>query len=141
LYAELLAKDPHAPTPSHAAPPIVSAFLRAKQRLYSSKYVKLTLGKVSDGTLEVLLVDPWQRADVLFLVEGEVPRKRQLAVEDPRTSVARGVFGRRSRIEAQSRSGEILATLDLSLVRAPMPSTEAPALALSDAPAGGLATA
>jgi len=143
IYAELLAKDPNAPAPSHAAPAIVNAFLAAKKRLYSPDYVKLSLGRMSDGTLEVLLVDPWQRADVLYLLDAAVPEKTQLAVEDHRATVNRANLGHQSRVEAQSPSGEILATLDLSLVRAPKSSSEPAAVALS-APAaatGELASA
>ncbi len=116
IYAELLAKDPHAPAPSHAAPAITNAFLAAKKRLYSPEYVKVSLGKVSDGTLEVLLVDPWQRADALFLVDAEAPEKKQLAVEDHRAAIGRASLGPQPKVEAQSASGEILATLDLSLL-------------------------
>jgi hypothetical protein len=143
IYAELLAKDPHAPAPSHAAPAIMNAFRGAKERLYAPDYVKLSLGRMSDGTLEVLLIDPWQRAEGLNLVDAEAPGKKQLAVEDHRATVDRATLGRQVRVEAQSASGQVLATLDLSLLRAAKPSTEPLALALSPpaAPAGGLATA
>jgi hypothetical protein len=142
IYTELLAKDPHAPTPTQAAPAILKAFLGAKKRLYSPDYVKLSQGRVTAGTLEVLLVDPWQRAEVLFLLAGEAPQKKQLAVEDHRAIVERASLHRQSRVEARSAAGDVLATLDLSLVR-PSTTTEATPLALSvpAAPAGGLATA
>ena len=142
IYEELLAKDPHAPAPSQAAPAIVKAFLAAKKRLYSPEYVKLSLGKVTDGTLEVLLVDPWQQVDLLSLVDAESAEKTALAVKDYRSTVDREKVGRQSRIEAQSASGQIVAALDLSLVRSPKLVSELtqPNLTPSDSPAGGLAT-
>ena len=142
IYEELLAKDPHAPAPSHAAPAIVNAFLAAKKRLYAPEYVKLSLGKVTDGTLEVLLVDPWQQVDLLSLVDAGSPDKTALAVKDYRSTVDREKVGRQSRIEAQSALGQIVATLDLSLVRPPNLVSEIPPLSLAPAaaPAGGLAT-
>lgn len=142
IYEELLAKYPHAPAPSHAAPAIANAFLAAKKRLYSPDYVKLSLGKVSDGALEVLLVDPWQQVDLLSLIDAESPERTVLAVKDHRSIVDRAKVGRQSRIEAQSTSGQIVAALDLSLVRPPQLISEPPPLSLSPAaaPAGGLAT-
>src|SRR5215471_3070249 len=139
FYEELLAKYPHAPAPSHAAPAILNAFLAAKKRLYSPEYVKLSLGKVTDGTLEVLLVDPWQQVDRLSLVDTESPDKTALAVKDYRSTVDREKVARQSRIEAQSASGQIVATLDLSLVRPPKLVNELPPLSLAPAavPAGG----
>jgi len=142
IYAELLAKDPHAPAPAPAAPAILNAFVKAKKRLYSPNYVKLSLGKVTDGALEVRLVDPWQRAEVLFLLEGKALEKRKLAVEDHRAIVERASLGRQSRVEARSAAGDVLATLDLSLVRAPTSTAATPlALSVPAAPAGDLATA
>ncbi len=142
IYEELLAKDPHAPAPSHAAPAIGNAFLAAKKRLYSPEYVKLSLGKVSDGTLEVLLVDPWQQVDRLSLIDAEAPEKIALPVKDHRAVVDRAKVGRPSRVEAQSASGETVAALDLSLVRPPKLIGEPAALSLppAAAPAGGLTT-
>jgi len=142
LYEELLAKYPHAPAPSHAAPAILNAFLAAKKRLYSPEYVKLSLGKVTDGTLEVLLVDPWQQVDLLSLIDAESPEGTALAVKDHRSIVDRAKVGRQSRIEAQSTSGQSVAALDLSLVRPPTLISESPALSPSAAavPVGGLAT-
>jgi len=141
IYAELLAKDPHAPTPTQAAPAILKAFLGAKKRLYSPDYVKLSLGKVTDSTLEVLLVDPWQRAEVLFLLEGAAREKKQLAVKDHRAILERASLRRQSRVEARSAAGDLLATLDLSLVRAPTSTAATPlALSVPAAPAGSLAT-
>src|SRR5499427_4458372 len=96
IYEELLAKDPHAPAPSQAAPAIVNAFLAAKKRLYSPEYVKLSLGKVSDGTLEVLLVDPWQQVDLLLLVNSEPSEKTALPVRDHRAVIDRVKVGRQS---------------------------------------------
>jgi hypothetical protein len=143
IYAELLAKDPQAPAPSHAAPAITNAFLGAKKRLYAPDFVKLSLGNVSDRTVEVLLVDPWQRAATLHLVNTEAPRKTALALKDYRATVDRVGMGREPRVEARSASGETLATLDLSLLRTSKPSADSLALAPSpsSAPAGGLATA
>ena len=142
IYEELLAKDPHAPAPSQAAPAIVNAFLAAKKRLYSPEYVKLSLGKVTDGTLTVLLVDPWQQVDLLSLVDAESAEKTALAVKDYRSTVDRRKVGRQSRIEAQTASGQIVAALDLSLVRSPKLASELPPPSLTPAaaPAGGLAT-
>ena len=142
FYEELLAKYPHAPAPSHAAPAILSTFLAAKKRLYSPEYVKLSLGKLTDGTLEVLLVDPWQQVDLLSLIDAESPERTALAVKDHRSIVERAKVGHQSRIEAQSTSGQIVAALDLSLVRPPTLISESPALSSLPAavPVGGLAT-
>src|SRR5215470_18882487 len=85
IYAELLAKDPHAPAPAPAAPAILNAFVKAKTRLYSPNYVKLSLGKVTDGALEVLLVDPWQQVDLLSLIDADSPERTALAVKDHRS--------------------------------------------------------
>lgn len=141
IYEELLAKNPHASAPSHASPSIVDAFLGAKKRLYSPEYVKLSLGKVLDGALEVSLVDPWQRADHLVLLDGAGERT-ELVLKDHRATVERAKSGGESRLEAQSDAGQTLAVLDLSLVRPTPPASDLPAVAAlpAAAPVGGLAT-
>ncbi len=142
IYEELLAKDPHASAPSHAAPAIGNAFLAAKKRLYSPEYVKLSLGKVTDGTLEVLLVDPWQQVDLLSLIDAEGSEETALPVKDHRAIVDRAKVSRQSRVEARSAFGGTVAALDLSLVRPPRLVSEPPALSLTPAaaPVGGLTT-
>ncbi len=66
-YSELLARDPHAPTPTDAAPKIRETFQRAKQRLYPPPFVRLELAPATEGRLEVLLVDPWDAVRTVHL--------------------------------------------------------------------------
>ena len=140
IYEELLAKNPHAPAPSHAAPAIANAFTAAKQRLYSPDYVKLSVGRVLEGSVEVLIVDPWQRTERLVLFDA-TGQAADLAVRDHRALVERGKLGAESKVEAQSGSDEVIASVDLSLVRAPADVAAAPILAQLPAPAAGLTTA
>src|SRR4051812_9335258 len=66
-YAELLAKDPHAPSPDEAAPKIRQVFSKAKERLYPPTYVRVRAESAPEGEVAVAVIDPWDQITSVVL--------------------------------------------------------------------------
>lgn len=68
-YAELLSKDPHAPSPDEAAPKIRQVFSKAKERLYPTTYVRVRAESAPEGEVAVAVIDPWDQITSVVLFE------------------------------------------------------------------------
>lgn len=68
-YEELLAKDPHAPSPEEAAPKIRQVFQRAKERVYPQTYVRVRAESAPEGEVAVAVIDPWDQITTVVLFE------------------------------------------------------------------------
>jgi hypothetical protein len=116
-FSELLAADPSAPAPGHAAPKIQEAFRRAKERLYPPGFVQLRRVPSVAGRIELELVDPWAQVERVALEDvtrpdapTELPThpdlRRVSAELDAAPGAERHVYA-----EARAADGHVLAHL------------------------------
>jgi hypothetical protein len=92
-YARLLDRDPNAPAPADASPKIRAAFQRAKARLYPADFVSLSQVAATNASVEVDVVDPWQKVSELTLASSQGSgtfEKQRMEYKDGRAS---GRFG------------------------------------------------
>jgi hypothetical protein len=92
-YARLLDRDPNAPAPADASPKIRAAFQRAKARLYPADFVSLSQVAATTASVEVDVLDPWQKVRQLTLESSQGSgafEKQRMEYKDGRAS---GRFG------------------------------------------------
>jgi hypothetical protein len=105
-WAELLAKQPHAPDPAGASPKIRDVFARAKKSVYPEGFVKLERRPAAPGRYEADLLDPWNKVASVSLEGKPQPDSRHFAgVLSPGTST----------LEALDIDGKVLASLQWTL--------------------------
>jgi hypothetical protein len=132
VYAELLARVPHAAVPTDVSPTLVEAFNRAKLKLYPRDFIRLLQ---RDRTV-VEVVDPWRRVQTLQLkdwvmsVEG---KPTALALEDGRRAALppepQGLTSRR--VIAYDSDNKWVAELAVALEPKPPPPPPNPAITAS----------
>lgn len=116
-YADLLAKDPHAPSPDDAAPKIRQVFQRAKERLYPQTYVRVRAESAPEGEVAVAVIDPWDQITSVVLFEeqpgGSGYRDSLMSYDKRRASAPFSVRDPPHRyfIEARAADGEARARL------------------------------
>lgn len=115
-YAELLSKDPHAPSPEDAAPKIRQVFQRAKERLYPQTYVRVRAEAAPEGEVAVEVIDPWDQITSVVLFEeqqGSGYRDSLMSYDKRRASAPFSVREPPHRyfIEARAADGEARARL------------------------------
>jgi hypothetical protein len=116
-YARLLDRDPNAPAPADASPKIRAAFQRAKARLYPADFVSLSQVAATTASVEVDVVDPWQKVRELTLASsqgGAAFEKQQMEYKDGRAGGRFGPLGDapvRYYVLAQGEQERVLARL------------------------------
>jgi hypothetical protein len=116
-YAHLLDRDPNAPAPVDASPKIRAAFQRAKARIYPADFVTLSQVAATSASVEVDVVDPWQKVRVLTLesAQGSAEfEKQRMEYKDGRASGRFGSLGDapvRYYVLAQGDQDRVLARL------------------------------
>jgi hypothetical protein len=130
VYAELLAADPHAPSPDGVSPKITDAYQRAKERLYPRGFVRLVPD--SPQGREVSVVDPWSEvAEVaVFSAAGPGEFAERRTKEKERIAAALPAGTQRWYVEAYDRRGKRVASAGSAVeplqIGAALPAAAAP---------------
>src|SRR6185436_515880 len=103
VYAELLASDPQAPAPTGVSPKIREAYLRAKQRLYATDYVRIEPLAQGPGWVELRIDDPWNKVAAVAVA---TPGKEQPVTVQAGRGRAEGITGPEYWVLARASDGQ-----------------------------------